>query len=144
MDKGHTHEGHQLLKSRASSKHRAPAYAAQACERAKAAACVDAKADAPAAASVTPPRGISCARAEHQVSIEHKHTPPKHASERVQRRVSMQKLTLPQPRASHPHEGDQLSLQKLRSCKACTVLYSRPVLYRYRTVPELDISTFFP
>ena len=40
---------------------------AQACERARKAACVDAKADAAAAASVTPPRGRS---AEQEPSIE--------------------------------------------------------------------------
>ena len=165
------------------------------------------------AASVTPTRAISCARAEHRVSIEHHSVrrPSMRASE--QRRVSMLKLTQPQRRASQPHEGDQLrksrassailrrpsmrarasasvtptegrsagclSLQgrsaahelgierqpailsssrlalqngslaatvkprwekvQFGSCIAC-----RPVLYRYHTVPELEISTFFP
>ena len=98
----HTHEGDQLRKSRASSKHRAPQRTPPKHESERAAACVDAQADTAAAASVTPTRAISRARAEHRASIEHHSVrrPSMRASE--QRRVSVQKLTQPQRRASHP------------------------------------------
>ena len=73
-------------------------------------------------------RAISCARAEHRVSIEHQRTLPKHASEREQRRVSMQKLTQLQRRASHPHEGDQhtSSLSCLQVARSALALRRRP------------------
>ena len=88
-----------------SIKHHAPQRTPPKHESERAAACVDAKADAAAAASVTPTRAISCTRAEHRVSIEHHSVrrPSMRASE--QRRVSMLKLTQPQRRASHPHKA---------------------------------------
>jgi hypothetical protein len=82
-------------------------------------------------------RAISCARAEHRVSIEHQRTLPKHASEREQRRVSVQKLTQPQWRASHPHEGDQLRKSRASS-KHRAPAYAAQACERARTAACVD------
>ena len=81
-----THEGDQLRKSSrsASSKHRAPQRTPPKHASERAAACVDAKADAAAVASVRPPQGRSVrksrASSKHQAP---QRTPPKHESERA-------------------------------------------------------------
>ena len=154
-----THEGDQLRKSSASSKHRAPQRTPPKHESERAAACVDAKADAAAAASVIPRhRRASSAilrrpsmRARASASV----TPTKGRSAgclSLQGRSAAHELGIERQPAIL--SSSRLALQngslaatvkprwekvQFGSCIAC-----KPVLYRYHSVPELEISTFFP